>query len=575
MKKKFLFIVFCFILILFTSCGEASDSVGSNSPNEPEYCTVSYVTGYDLTMNSERYLKGEKIDLVTLSRPGYEFKGWSITKDATHGIEQLLVVNDCTLYAIWRQVAVECNLEVDFVLNNETWTNTWIEPLTNESKIRLPEINVKPTYYFNDEEVSFEDFHYKDEYFNLPEKKFKVVYHFEDYEVIENRFIVLKEEKKLLDKWGIFYPYTISDINPNLISYEYANLKCYFDFESLNYISKEQYDLLCLDYVKYDIVNLKFDLFNSKIYIIGDKIYYFANTGSIFEGTYKDGEMLFATNNEEVTTTYYVGIKDGLAFVSSEYDDVYLYSLELSTKEFKTLPSNDTIIFQFDENNIIMKENDIETRFLNVKNLNVGENSISFNYKDKAFLFEIKDGYIFICPANVLNEEDYTLEDASLIFKEDKSDFYANCCYVYKFKNDSYGIIKIGIFCYDEVEDEGGNFIRTFEFSSIEIIKPDLVTKDYIIYNYNILHIKAKKILYIYDEEFMEALTKNNYSLYIKNNYAYFLYNDKVAVVNVYGDTNIYETLDITDEYFSYQYSGANIKVYYSSLERIELENEV
>ncbi len=334
MKKRFLFIVFFFILILFTSCGEASDSIGGSSPNEPEYCTVSYVTGYDLTMNSERYLKGEKIDLVTLSRPGYEFKGWSITKDATNGIGQLLVVNDCTLYAIWSQVAVECNLEVDFVLNNETWTYTNIYSLTNESKMLLPEINEKPKYYFNDEEISFEDFHYKDEYFNLPEKNFKVVYHFEDCKVMDDYFIMLKEEKKLLDKWGGVHPYTISDINPNLISYEYADLKCYFDFESFNNISKEQYDLLCLDYEKHDIVNAKFDLFNQKIYVIGDKIYFFANKGSIFEGTYKDGEKLFSTNNEEVTTTYYVAIKDGVAFVSYNYDDAYVYSLELSTKEF-------------------------------------------------------------------------------------------------------------------------------------------------------------------------------------------------------------------------------------------------
>ena len=570
MKKRFLFIVFFFILILFTSCDEANDIVGSNSSNEPIYCTISYNTGYDLIMNSERYLKGEKITLVTLSRPGYEFIGWSATNDEANVITKIIAQNDCTLYAIWRQEAIECNIEVDYILNNETWTNTWIDSLTNESKIRLPEINVKPIYYFNDEEVSFEDFHYKDEYFNLPEKKFKVVYHFENYEVIENRFIVLKEEKKLLDKWGAVYPYTISDINPNLISYEYVDLKCYADLESLNNISKEQYDLLCLDYVKYDIVNPYDDprYFYQKIYVIGDKIYYFAYKDSIFEGTYKDGEKLFATNNEEVTTTIYVGIKNGLAFVSSEYDDVYLYSLEFSTREFKTLPSDDTIIFQFDENNIIMKENDIETRFLNVKNLNLGENSISFNYKEKDYLFEIKDGYIFICPANVLNEEDYTLEDITFIFKEDIN----NPCYVYKLKNDSYGIIKIREYFYDEDDIS----IKVFKFSNIEIINPDLVTKDYIIYkDYNIIHIKAKKIMEIYDDEFIESLTKNSYSLYIKNNYAYFLYNDKVAVVNVYGDTNIYQALDITDEYFSYQYSGANIKVYYSSLERIELENEV
>lgn len=570
MKKRFLFIVFCFILILFTSCGEASDSVGSKSTNEPEYCTISYNTGYDLIMNSERYLKGENITLVNLSRPGYEFKGWSITNDETNVITKIIVENDCTLYAIWRQKAVECNIEVDYILNNETWNNTWIDSLTNESKIRLPEINVKPTYYFNDEEVSFEDFHYKDEYFNLPEKKFKVVYHFEDYEIIENHFIVLREEKNLLDKWGIVCPYTISDINPNLISYEYADLKCYADLESLNNISKEQYDLLSLDYVKYDIVNLEDDprYFYQKIYVIGDKIYYFAYKDSIFEGAYKDGENLFSASNEEVTTTYYVGIKDGLAFVSSNYNDAYLYSLELSTMEFKTLPSGNAISFQFDENNLIMKENGIETRFLNVKNLNIGENSISFNYKDNAYLFEIKDGYIFICPTNVLNEEDYTLEDTTFIFIENIN----NPRYVYKLKNNLYAFIQIREYFYDSDDIS----IKVFKFSSVEIIKPDLITNDYIIYeDYNIIHIKAKKIMNIYDEEFIEALTKNSYSLYIKNNYAYFLYNDKVVVVNIYGDTNIYQTIDITDEYFSYQYSGANIKLYYSSLERIELENEV
>lgn len=69
--------------------------------------TVTYDAngGENLSETSATVVKNNKASLeVTATREGYEFLGWNTSKDASEALEELIVVDNATLYAVWKKI---------------------------------------------------------------------------------------------------------------------------------------------------------------------------------------------------------------------------------------------------------------------------------------------------------------------------------------------------------------------------------------------------------------------------------------------------------------------------------------
>lgn len=106
---KYLFVI-CFLFLILTGC-------------KAKEFTVSFVPGFDYTVNEQTVLEKGTISLPSITREGYTLDGWYFDQEFTKKFDNEPVTEDITLYAKWNiiQYSVKFmngNIEVETVMVN-------------------------------------------------------------------------------------------------------------------------------------------------------------------------------------------------------------------------------------------------------------------------------------------------------------------------------------------------------------------------------------------------------------------------------------------------------------------------